>query len=89
MNTDSAVTWLTWLLAGLAAAALVLVVVIRRWAGRLVVVGVAALLLVVGFTARQQIGSIASDSPEPLCSGGVIWFGVHLTGPDALCSKYR
>ena len=89
MNVDTAVSWLTWLLAGFGAAALVLLVLVRRWAGRLVVVGTAALLLVVVFAVRQQIGAIAGDDPEPLCTGGVSWFGVQLTGPDSLCAKYR
>lgn len=89
MNVDSAVGWLTWLLAGLGAAALVLLVLVRRWAGRLVVIGAAALLLVVVFAVRQQIGSIALDHPEPLCTNGISWFGVQLTGPDSLCAKYR
>lgn len=89
MNVDTATTSLTWLLAGLAAAALVVLVLVRRWAGRLVVVGVAALLLVVVFAVRQQIGAIAVDDPEPLCAGGVSWFGVQLTGPDTLCAEYR
>jgi hypothetical protein len=89
MDVDAAVTWLTWLLAGLGAAAVVLLVLLRRWAGRLVVIGSAALLLVVVFAVRQQIGAIAVDNPEPLCTDGVSWFGVQLTGPDSLCSKYR
>ena len=89
MNVDSAVTWLTWLLAGLGAAALVLLVLVRRWAGRLVVIGAAALLLVVLFAVRQQISAIAVDDPEPLCTNGVSWFGVQLSGPDELCAKYR
>ena len=89
MNTDSAVTWLTWLLAGIGAVAVVLIVMIRRWAGRAVVLGLAALLLVVVFAVRAQISAIPADSPEPLCKGGVSWFGVHLTGPDSLCAKYR
>ncbi|SDO47128.1 hypothetical protein SAMN04515671_1042 [Nakamurella panacisegetis] len=89
MNVDTAVTDLTWLLAALAAVAVVLLVLIRRWAGRVVVIGVAALLLIVVFAVRQQIGAISSENPEPLCNGGVSWFGVHLTGPDAFCAKYR
>jgi hypothetical protein len=67
----------------------VLLVLVRRWAGRLVVIGAAALLLVVVFAVRQQIGAIAQDSPEPLCTDGVSWFGVQLTGPDSLCARYR
>lgn len=89
MNVDTAVTYLTWLLAGLGAIAVVLLVLIRRWAGRIVVIGVAALLLIVVFAVRHQIGAISTDTPEPLCNGGVSWFGVHLTGPDAFCAKYR
>ncbi len=89
MDVDAAVTWLTWLLAGLGAAALVLLVLVQRWAGRLVVIGSAALLLVVVLAARQQIGAIAGDSPEKHCTNGFSWFGVQLTGPDALCAKYR
>jgi hypothetical protein len=89
VDVDSVVSWLTWLLAGLGAAAVVLLVLVRRWAGRLVVIGAAALLLVVVFAVRQQIGAIAQDSPEPLCTDGVSWFGVQLTGPDSLCARYR
>lgn len=89
MDVDTAVSWLTWLLAGLGAAALVLLVLVRRWAGRLVVIGTAALLLVVVFAVRQQIGAISVDNPEPLCTHGVSWFGVQLSGPDSLCAQYR
>lgn len=89
MNVDTVVAWLTWALAGLGAAAVVLLVLARRWAARLLVIGAAALLLVVLFAVRQQIGAIAVDDPEPLCTNGVSWFGVQLTGSDALCTKYR
>ncbi len=89
MNVDTAVTYLTWLLAGLGAIAVVLLVLMRRWAGRVVVIGVAALFLIVVFAVRHQIGQISADAPEPLCNGGVSWFVVHLTGPDAFCVKYR
>ncbi len=89
MNVDTAVSWLTWLLAGLGAAAVVLLVVIRGWAGRAVVLGIAALFLVVVFAVRHQIAAISTDDPEPLCNGGVSWFGVQLSGPDLLCAKYR
>ena len=89
MTVDTAVSWLTWLLAGLGAVAVVLLVFVRRWAGRVLVVGIAALFLVVVFAVRQQISAIPTDNPEPLCNGGVSWFGVHLTGPDTLCAKYR
>lgn len=89
MDVDTATSALTWLLAGLGAAAVVLLVLVRRWAGRLVVIGMAALLLVVVFAVRQQIGAVAGDNPEPLCTNGVSWFGVQLTGPDSLCAKYR
>jgi hypothetical protein len=89
VNVDSAVTWLTWLLAGLGAVAVVLMVMIRRWAGRILVVGIAALLLIVVFAVRHQISSISTDDPEPLCNGGISYFGVPLSGPAALCAKYR
>ncbi len=89
MNVDTAVTWLTWLLAGAGAIAAVLLVVIRRWAGRLIVVGVAALLLILIFAVRHQISSVSTDSPEPLCNGGISYFGIQLSGPQALCAKYR
>lgn len=89
MNVDTAVTWLSWLLAGVGAVALVLLVFVRRWAGRFVVIGLSALLLVVFFAVRQQISSIPVDNPAPLCNGGVSYFGVQLTGPDVLCTRYR
>jgi hypothetical protein len=89
VNVDTAVTWLTWVLAGLGAGAAVLLVMIRRWAGRLIVVGVAALLLVVVFAVRQQIASVSTDTPEPLCNGGISYFGVQLSGSKAFCAKYR
>lgn len=89
MDVDRLVTWLTWLLAGLGASAAVLLVMIRRWAGRVIVVGVAALLLLVVFAVRHQISSISTDSPEPLCHGGISYFGVQLTGSPALCAEYR
>lgn len=89
MNVDSALNWLTWLLAGCGAIAAVLLVMVRGWAGRIIVVGVAALLLVMVFAVRHQISSIYTDTPEPLCNGGVSYFGIHLSGPDALCAKYR
>jgi len=89
VSTDFAVTWLTWVLAGGAAIALVLLVLIRGWAGRTMVIGAAVLLLTPTFAVRQQIGSIPIENPEPLCTGGVDWFGVHLTGRQQLCARYR
>lgn len=89
MDVDRLVTWLTWVLTGLGAVAAVLLVMIRRWAGRVIVVGTAALLLLVVFAVRHQISSISTDSPEPLCNGGIGYFGVPLTGSPALCTKYR
>lgn len=89
VNVDTAVIYLTWVLAGFGAAAVVLLVLIRRWAGRVVVLGVAAIILIVLLAVRHQFSTITTDNPEPLCNGGVSWFGVHLTGPDAFCAKYR
>ncbi len=51
--------------------ALVLLVLIRGWAGRTMVIGAAVLLLTPTFAVRQQIGSIPIENPEPLCTGGV------------------
>jgi hypothetical protein len=89
MNTDAAVTWLTWIVAALGAAALVGVVLVRRWAGRLAVLGVAALLVIGGLAVRSQLSSLPTDSPRALCTGGVSWFGITLSGPSDVCARYR
>lgn len=89
MSTDTAITTLTWILAGLAAATLVGIVLVRRWAGRVLVLAVGVLLLVIGIAARVDISSLATDSPEALCRSGATWFGLHLTGPEDLCTRYR
>jgi hypothetical protein len=41
------------------------------------------------FAVRQQIASVSTDTPEPLCNGGISYFGVQLSGSKAFCAKYR
>jgi len=89
MNVDTALSWLTWLLAGVGATAVVLLIMLRRWAARVVVIGVAALLLIVATTARQQISAMPTDNPEALCNAGINWFGIQLSDSPAFCAKYR
>lgn len=89
MTTDTAVTILTWTLAVVAAIAVVLLFVVRSWLLRVVVIGAAALLLLGSWAVRTQISNIAADSPGTLCTGGVSWLGLDLTGSDELCRKYR
>ena len=89
MSTDTALTTLTWILAALAAATLVGIVLVRRWAARILVLAIGALLIVTGVAARVNIASLATDNPEALCRSGASWFGLHLTGPDEVCVKYR
>lgn len=89
MTTDTAVTILTWILAAVAAAAIVLLFVVRSWLVRAVVLGAAALLLLASWAVRTQISNIAVDSPGTLCAGGVSWLGLELTGTDELCLPYR
>ncbi len=89
MSVDSAITWLTWILALVGAAALVGVVLTRRWAGRIAVLAAAALLAVAMIAVRVQLTHLPEDSPSALCTGGVSWFGIHLHGSDEFCAPYR
>ncbi|MTD16011.1 hypothetical protein GIS00_18910 [Nakamurella sp. YIM 132087] len=89
MNTTSAQTWLIWLIAIVAAAAAVCLFVLHRWAARIAVLAAAAMLLIGAIAVRSQIGDLARESPRALCTGGVSWFGITLTGPDEICVDYR
>ena len=89
MDLDAALRWLTWTLAIIAAVAVVLLVMARRWALRFIVAGSAGALLVVVFAVRAQLAAIPTDEPESLCHEGISWFGVQLHGSSQLCRLYE
>jgi hypothetical protein len=78
-----------WIIAGVLVLAAVLCAVIHRWAGRILVLAVAAMLAVIAFAAREQVGAIPQDHPSELCHGAVTWFGIELTASDEFCAAWR
>lgn len=86
MTTDSAETWLSWIMAASAAGALVVGgVVARRWATRVVVLALGVLVFLLAFAARTSIGGSADRDVSALCSHGVNWYRVHFDAPGRLC----
>lgn len=76
-------------MAALATTAVVGMVLVRRWASRILVVATVGLLLITGFSVRRQFVALQQDKAEMLCRGDIIWFGVTLAGPDEICGEYR
>ncbi len=89
MTVSAASTVLTWAMVTIGAAAVVSVILLQRWAARILVIGVALLFCVVAFAVRDQISALPVENPGALCNDGVSWFGIELTGSEELCAKYR
>lgn len=89
VNVSTATTVLTWAMVTLGAAAVVCAVLLKRWAARILVVAVAVLIGVIAFAARQEIAALPNDNPGALCTDGVSWFGIRMSGDAELCAKYR
>lgn len=89
MSVNTLSTALLWCIAGIVVVAAVLCALTHRWAARVLVLAVAAMVAVVAFAARAQVSAIPRDSPSELCHGGVRWFGIDLTASDEFCASWR
>lgn len=89
MSVDTLSSVFLWIIAGVLVLAAVLCAVIHRWAGRILVLAVAAMIAVLAFGAREQVDAIPQDHPSELCHGAVTWFGIRLTASDEFCAAWR
>jgi hypothetical protein len=89
MSVDTLTTALLWAIAGVVVVAAVLCALVHRWAARVVVLAVAAMLAILVFGAHQQVAAIPRDHPAELCHDGVRWFGIDLTGSEEFCAAWR
>ncbi len=89
MSVTGLSSLLLWAIAGVFVVGAVTVAVAHQSAARIAVGAVAVLIGLVLFAAHQQVSSLPADSPGALCTGGVNWFGITVTGSDALCTDYR
>lgn len=89
MSADGLATGLLWGIAALVVLAAIGCVVVHRAAARVLIVAVALLLGLGAFAANRQISALSSEHASELCTGGVRWFGIDLTGSDALCAGWR
>jgi hypothetical protein len=89
VSIDGLATGLLWGMAALLVLAVIGSVVVHRLAARVLIGAVAVLLALGAFAARQQISALPGDHLSELCTGGVRWFGIDLTGSDAQCAGWR
>ena len=89
MAVETLSTALLWTIAGVVVVAAVLCAVLRRWAARVLVLAVAAMIAILAFAARAQIDAIPRNSPSELCHGAVRWFGMELTASEDFCAAWR
>jgi hypothetical protein len=86
---DGLATGLLWGIAALLVLAAIGCVVVHRLAARVLIGAVAVLLALAAFAARQQVSALPGEHLAELCTGGVRWFGIDLTGSDAQCAGWR
>jgi hypothetical protein len=89
VTVSAASTVLIWTIVTIAAAGVVCVVLLRRWAARVLVAAVAAMICLAAFAIREQVTAMPAEVPGALCADGVSWFGLHLTESDEFCARYR
>lgn len=89
MSANGLATGLLWGIAGVVVLAAVGCAVVHRAAARVLIVAVAVLLVLGAWAAHSQISALPSEHLAELCTGGVNWFGVELTGSDEQCAGWR
>jgi hypothetical protein len=89
MSVDTLSSVLLWVIAGVVVLAAMLCALVHRWAARVVVLAVGAMLAILVFGAHQQVTGIPRNHPAELCHGGVRWFGIDLGASDEFCAAWR
>ena len=89
MSVNALATGLLWGIAGVVVLAAVGCAVVHRLAARVLVVSIAVLLALGAWAAHSQISAMPEDHLAELCTGGVNWFGIDLTGSDEQCAEWR
>ncbi|RIJ78085.1 hypothetical protein D1871_04140 [Nakamurella silvestris] len=85
MKVDTLATLGTWLIVVAAAVGVLLAVVLKRMAAKVLGLLFFVLIAVTVFAFRDHIVSLAEENVTALCSGRVSFFGIHLQGGDARC----
>lgn len=89
MSADALATGLLWGVAGVVVLAAVGCAVVHRLAARVLILAVAVLLALGAYAAHRQVSALPSEHLAELCTGGVNWFGLELTGSDEQCAGWR
>lgn len=89
MSADALSTGLLWGIAVVVVLAAIGCALVHRLAARVLIVAVAALLALGAFAAHHQVSALPSQHLAELCSGGVNWFGITLSGSDTQCAGWR
>jgi len=89
VSANALATGLLWGIAGLVVLAAVGCAVVHRLAARILIVAVGVLLGLGMWAAHSQISALPGEHLAELCTGGVNWFGIELTGSDEQCAGWR
>ena len=75
-----------WVLLGIAVVAVVLAIVIKKVVGKLIVLGIAAVLIVIGWQQRQQVLDFANSVKDDTCAASTTFVGIEVSLPDSWCT---
>ena len=75
-----------WVLVGIAVVAVVAAIVIKKIVGKIIVLGIAAVLIFIGWQQRQQVIDFANSVKDETCAASTTFVGVEVSLPDSWCT---
>lgn len=74
-----------WVLLGIAVVAVVLAILIKKIVGKIIVLGIAAVLIFIGWQQRQQVIDFANSVKDETCAASTTFVGIEVSLPDSWC----
>jgi hypothetical protein len=85
MSLETIQSTAPWVLVGIAAVAVVLAIVIKKIVGKIIVLGIAAALIFIGWQQRQQVIDFANSVKDETCAASTTFVGIEVSLPDSWC----
>jgi hypothetical protein len=75
-----------WVLLAIAVVAIVVAVVIKKILGKILVLGIAAALIFIGWQQREQVLEFADSVKDQTCAASTTFVGIEVSVPDSWCT---
>ena len=75
-----------WVLVGIAVVAVIAAIVIKKIVEKIIVLGIAAVLIFIGWQQRQQVIDFANSVKDETCAASTTFVGIEVSLPDSWCA---